>query len=431
MHSDQPDKETIRPAPRHVVVTGASGYIGRRLCDLLLASNVAVTALGRHRPALANPNLRYVPWSLGETPDASAFAASGSFPEPDAVIHLAHVWDGSAPIVEDINVTGSLALLRASRQAGVPRFVFGSSIAARPGALNRYGRIKAAIEAELDPRSEIATRIGLVYGGALRGQWATLERLVRLPVLPMLDPWTRVQPVHVDDLCEGLMRAAAPSSGALAVTVLAAKEPVSFGHFLRALARVRHGHRLFLLPVPSWLALVVIDITSRIPGLPRIDRERVLGLAGIRTVDSGDSLAVLGLTLRPLEDGLVPQSFEIRRKLLSEARLLLTYVAGGAPSPGSLRRYVRSVEAAGSGSPQLLRFGPLTTRFPALLRAVEAVGKGGLLARRLDIALRVLENHLAAPPVGLMRALGGLAVTGLIEGILLPVRILSGLVRRS
>jgi NADH dehydrogenase len=259
-----------------ILVTGAHGYIGARLTEKLREAGHDVVTLCN--------------WRLGE---AVTFN-----PAPHAIIHLAHDWKN-----DDANLRGTALLLSASRSAGVKRLVLASSVAARPDALNRYGRVKAAIEATLTGPGEVAARIGMVYGGEPRAQWGMLTRLAKLPILPMLYPGAQVQPIHLDDLVEGLMRLATRERLEGRSYTLAGA-PVAFGEFLRRLGRIRFGRAPLLIPIPSGLALALVDLAARVPGLPKVDRERILGLAGIRTQDSAGALAELSLRLRPLEEGL-------------------------------------------------------------------------------------------------------------------------------
>lgn len=189
---------------QRLVVTGASGYIGARLVERALRRGCEVVALGSRPPGT---NITAIPWRLGEAPPLTAFAGA------TAVIHLAHDWAsdrraGTGP--GNANPAGAEALARAARESGVARFVFASTTSARPEALNAYGKIKFATEERLRalPRSERHTfcaRIGLVYGGPERAQYGLMSRLAGLPILPMIGLDREVQPIHVDEVCDGLL----------------------------------------------------------------------------------------------------------------------------------------------------------------------------------------------------------------------------------
>jgi nucleoside-diphosphate-sugar epimerase len=111
-------------APRTIAVTGASGYIGRPLLRQLLARpGVRVKALSR-RPAESAPALAGVHHVVqGDLRDPRAALA---LLEPGCdVVHLAHLWSGSA---ED-NLDAARRLFAACNEKQVRRVVHLSSVA--------------------------------------------------------------------------------------------------------------------------------------------------------------------------------------------------------------------------------------------------------------------------------------------------------------
>ncbi len=294
------------PTHRHVLITGGNGYIGMQLVALALDKGYFVTILGRSPEGLEASALRSFPWRLGDTVPFEAFISGDGHPPVDAVIHLAHQWNADRPEADDENVVGTERLLHAVRAAGIGRFVFASSVSARADALNRYGRVKARITEMLSRPGEAAARIGLVYGGPPAGMWGTLCRLVTIaPVIPMVDAHKGTQPIHLNDLCVGLIRMASVPSLSRKVYGLAAPVPIAFGAFLKILARERYGRALFVVPVPGRFALLLADLSASIPFGPAVDRERVLGLMGLPTIETAADLEDLGISLRPLVTGLI------------------------------------------------------------------------------------------------------------------------------
>jgi NADH dehydrogenase len=408
--------------PQRLVVTGASGYIGARLVERARRRGCEVVVLGS-RPAASH--LATIPWRLGETPRLTAFVGAS------AVIHLAHDWasdrlNGTGP--GNANLTGAEVLARAAREAGVPRFVFASTTSARPEALNAYGRIKHATEERLKalPRSEgrvFCARIGLVYGGPERAQYALMSKLVMLPLLPMIGLDREVQPIHVDEACDGLLALALDPPPGRQTVVIAGPAPVTFGAWLRTLRRARHGRGLLLVPVPVEWALKACDWSKSISFVPTVERERVLGLAGAAPMASAADLAALGLSLRDPARVLM-ETRPARRRLIAESAAMLRYVAG-APvrSPGAIIRLAHVIRH----DPAFRRALPwFAVRWPTLLRLVEPVRPSTHhgLSRRLHLAAMVAET-LPAPQ---KRAPGVLAVALqlALEGIALPFRLLLG-----
>ena len=427
----------IPNVPGHVVLTGATGYIGARVLDRLLELGCHVTSLGRRAgPETELEHVRHVPWSFESPVPAEAFAPANGWPAAGAIIHLAHDWNTDGRLEDDVNLLAIRKLLEASRRRGVIRFVFGSSVAARAGAQNRYGRIKAAAEAELSGPDEIAARIGMVYGGEMSGQWGMMNKLIRLPVLPMLDPWRRVQPIHIADLAEALVRISAAPQPRRNIYGLADPAPLPFGRFLRHLARLGHGRRVLILPVPSRLALWLVGILNRVPVVPKIDRERILGLAGLPVIETADDLTSLGVQLRPLGTGLAESDRRLkirhRKALLREGHVHLSYVAAAAPRGGLLRDYARAIERNGYGDGAPILYGGMIVRFPGLMRYIEPPLGTGPVRQRLRLAFHMseLSGALASDlfdyqGAGRARAWLMLSASVLVEGLCLAPRLLA------
>lgn len=421
--------------PRHILVTGGNGYIGHRVVSLSLQQGCKVTLLGRSQPAdFKNAKVQWFPWDLMSDVNPDAFSPSGPFGPVDAVIHAAHKWDSKFDELIDENVIGTQALLEASRRANVNRFIFCSSVAARAEALNCYGRVKAQIASRLTNTGEIAARIGLVYGGPETGQWGVLCKLVQAtPVLPMIAAGTGVQPIHLDEVCQGILALAGKEKINSNSYGLASPQVISFRDFLKTLARERFGKSIWILPVPATVVLWGFSLLNAIPFLPNANKERVLGLAGLPTIETKADMEELGVMVRPLADALCEEA--PRRRLLLEGFILLRYLTGGKPGIAMLRRYVHGLHRFGSGRPLRLPF-PIKY-FPSVLSVLQPLsddGKGGSeLSRRLQMSLLIADavkhdGQSAYDYVGDGKVLSLLRLTYALgcEVILFPFRILFG-----
>jgi uncharacterized protein YbjT (DUF2867 family) len=129
-----------RPLPT-LAITGGTGFVGSTLVRHAVMRGHNVRALTR-RPQGTNPKIKWIDGAL-DRPDALAALLDGA----DAVIHVAGATnapdrDGFAAA----NVEGTLGMVEAAKVAGVKRFVFVSSLAAREPDLSNYGWSKARAE---------------------------------------------------------------------------------------------------------------------------------------------------------------------------------------------------------------------------------------------------------------------------------------------
>jgi uncharacterized protein YbjT (DUF2867 family) len=125
-----------------LAITGGTGFVGATLIDTALAKGWHVRALTR----LPRNQRDGVTWVVGalDQPASLIALAQGS----DAVIHVAGVVNAPDRAgFEAGNVAGTLAMVEATKSAGVARFIHVSSLSAREPQLSNYGWSKARGEA--------------------------------------------------------------------------------------------------------------------------------------------------------------------------------------------------------------------------------------------------------------------------------------------
>ena len=266
-----------------VLVTGATGRIGRRLVSVLSEASVPVRLLTRERQ--------------GDWPGGME-AVSGDLTRPDTllqacrgvrlILHLAsHAPAPGEPRPEEgplhrrVTVEGTRNLLLAARQAKVPRLVFASSTRVLDGSTSGYALAKREAEQLLEASrpwlQAVILRLPPVYGFAREGFVAQLvqqARAGRLPPLP--DFGERRALVHVDDVVQALLLAATRPLSATHWTVTDLEE-YSMQRICRAIYRALG--KTTPRPWPRALfgaAALAGEVAQRITGRPMpIDRKKL------------------------------------------------------------------------------------------------------------------------------------------------------------
>jgi len=284
-----------------VLVTGASGFVGSIICQVLIERGIAVRrALGLSGGALAHRDDRVIR-EPGEVANWS-MAMKGV----DSVVHLAartHVMRDTAadPLAEyrRINVSGTQALAEAAQAAGVRRFIFLSSIKVNGGGttLRPYSETDAPCpedaygvskrEAELALRAAAADmetvilRPPLLYGPGVKGNFLRLMRAIERGMpLPLGSIHNHRSLLYVGNLVDAIMLSLDHPAAAGQTYLVADNEGISTPELIRAIAAAMHRPaRLLPLPLPLLrFAGAITDksaAVSRLLGSLQIDSNKI------------------------------------------------------------------------------------------------------------------------------------------------------------
>ena len=196
-----------------ILLTGATGTVGRQLLPLLLESGSDVRVLVRE-PRRLGPFRVDVQIALGDLADP--FSMRHAMRGIDTVIHLAAtIRDQPAGSIEELNGLATSRLLRSAERAGVERFAFFSAIGATAFQRTRFFRSKALAEHAVleSPLESIVFAPSIIY--APGDPWITLlERFAALPVVPVSGSGeARYQPIWAEDVARCVAAALDGSDG--------------------------------------------------------------------------------------------------------------------------------------------------------------------------------------------------------------------------
>ena len=310
-----------------VVVTGASGFIGRKLCAAL-RSDARVRAVVRGE-GVAGPWDETIRADLARD-DLPRDALAGA----DVVFHFA----GKAHAVSErradddeyrrINVDGTRRVLEAASRAGVARVVFASSVKAMgegdgtQGSLTPYGQSKLDGEALARDggfvSEPVVLRLSLVYGPDAGGNLGAMLRAVasgRFPPPPRVV--NRRAMVHVDDVVRAAIAASTRAYQATGPLVIGDGVPYStFGIYAAMRRALGRSVPDVTLPAPAWRALAKAgDCAGRVLGRRApFDSEAYRKLFGSAWYEPSDVKTLLGLAdLKTLDDALPAMVAQLRR----------------------------------------------------------------------------------------------------------------------
>jgi nucleoside-diphosphate-sugar epimerase len=281
----------MTPPVSVAAVSGASGYLGSRICTTLESEGIQVVRLVRNPDPTNRMERRF---ELGGPIDADTLSSV------ETLVHAAY--DLSVTRRTDIwriNVEGTRRLLEAAHEAGVRRIIVVSSMSAFEGTGQLYGRSKLEIEEITAGFGGCSIRPGLVYGDRPGGMAGALRKITKLPIIPLPAGEARQYPIHEDDLMKVIAALSALDELPSGPIGVAPKSPVTFRDLLCYFA-VQEGRRCRFIPVP-WRLLYWALRTAEIARVPVPFRaDSLLGLARSAPVVPGQAeLARLGVSIRP------------------------------------------------------------------------------------------------------------------------------------
>jgi uncharacterized protein YbjT (DUF2867 family) len=243
-----------------VLLTGATGFVGRHLLPGLLREGHEVYAASRRPPHTSDtPGLSWVQLDLDQ-PSTLAPVLRGM----DVVVYLVHAMGQGGDFAAREQRTAA-GLAEAAGRAGVAHIVYLGGVVPRTRASKHLASRQAtgvALRRGPVPLTELRAGIILGEGSA---SWHILRDLaVRLPV--MIHPrWLAYasQPIGNDDVVHALLGAVARGPSAAGTYDLPGPEPIAGGALLARVAR-GVGMRPFVVAVPLlsprlsgyWLRLV-------------------------------------------------------------------------------------------------------------------------------------------------------------------------------
>lgn len=302
----------------HVLITGATGFVGRSLVAELVKQRFSVSAICR------NTNVNF-PNSVNavKMPDFNDIKNWQAVLKPaDVVVHAAgraHITDKNAASslaeFRRVNTVLTLQIARHAAEAGVKRFIFISSIKVNgemtdlnkpfksddqfipddPYGLSKYeaeqGLLKLVRETDMEV---VIIRPPLVYGPGVKANFASMMKWVNKGIpLPFGAVHNKRSLLALENLVSFIIHCIDHPKAANEIFLISDGEDVSTTQLLRKVAKAM-GLKIKLVPVPvSWMRFTAKllgkqAMADRLFGSLQVDSSKARKLLGWQPVISMD-----------------------------------------------------------------------------------------------------------------------------------------------
>jgi uncharacterized protein YbjT (DUF2867 family) len=290
-----------------VLVTGATGFIGRRLVPELVERGMTVRAMTRRPEAYDGPG----------DPLGGDVHDRASLTEPlagaDVAIYLVHSLDD--PDFERKDAEAARTFGRAAAEAGVQQIVYMGGLGADDDDLSAHLRSRREVEGLLGEAGVPVTvlRAAIVVGaGGI--SWELTRQLVKnLPAM-VVPKWvgTMTQPIALDDVVRYLAGVIGQERALGRVFEIGGPEQMSYLEMLQVAAEISSGKRVPIVKVPVltprlssyWLALVTdVDVTTGRNLIDSMGTEVIVTDRSIQEIVPGEPMSYAESVRRALDEG--------------------------------------------------------------------------------------------------------------------------------
>ncbi len=290
-----------------IFLTGATGFVGSHLARHLSEAQMPIRALVRDAQKKARLRLAQLETASG---DVLRFESLQQLMQGcDTVVHLVGIIRETKQSFQQAHVAATRNVLEAAKKNGVRRFIHMSALGARADSPAQYHRTKWQAE-ELVRASGLDWTIfepSLIYGP--RSEFMdSMLKLLRGPMTPIIAPGMntgRLQPIHIDDLCQCIVKAAQDQSGWSFSQTYKCGGPnvVTTEDVIDMLGRItkKKPRKLF---VPFPLARTMMGVGAKAGVAVPATGEQLLMLQEDNMCDISVMQRAFGITPRGFEEGL-------------------------------------------------------------------------------------------------------------------------------
>ena len=256
-----------------VFVTGATGFVGTRVCEDLMRVGYEVRALCRAGSEFKWSKTLRKKVNLVEGDVLNEKDLRRGMKGCGAVIHLVGIireFRKKGATFERMHVDATRAVLAAAQAEGVKRYLHMSALGTRPNAVSRYHTTKWAAE-ELVRASGLDWTIfrpSLIIGPG-KGFAEEMARLIQMGWIPVIGPGDyRMPPVALNDVSRGFVLGVETPEAVGQIYDMGGPDVMTFTQVLDVLGVSHSYERLHKIHVPVKLALALAKRLDQLPFFP-------------------------------------------------------------------------------------------------------------------------------------------------------------------
>ena len=262
-----------------ILVTGATGFVGRQLVKRLRQEGLAVRAIVRN-PAkateLTDLGVEAAAGDISDQPSLDA-AAKGC----ERVIHLVGIiQEGRGFTFRSVHVEGTARVLEAAKKAGMKQFFFQSALGTRENAKSEYHKTKWEAEqlVKASGLSYTILRPSLIYGSGDLFTIRLADMIKRSPFLPVIGPGrSKIQPIFIDDVVTCMVKAVKDDKFLNKIFEIGGPEQLTYEEVTRSIAEAL-GVRRPTVHMPLLFMKTLAAIGEKVLPTPPVTTDQLIML---------------------------------------------------------------------------------------------------------------------------------------------------------
>jgi len=306
-----------------ILVTGATGFIGKHLVKKLVSKGHRIRCLVRKTSRKGDINyLKKLKVELFNGDLINKKSLKGICGGIDIVYHLTGVLGGfnvSETLISDINITGTMNILEESKKSNIKKFIFCSSAGVlgpivSGNELSHYNPSnfyeKTKVEAE---KLVLKTKLGyviirpeFVYGPMDNHVLPLFKAIKNKRFFIIGDGNSLLHPTYIDDLTQAFIKCLDPKIKNK-VYIIAGEKAIRVKELYKLIAKklnVETNKLLIPLPITTILAFILENLSKIFKFNPIITKSKIKFFTENRTFDTSKARKEIGYKPIKLEKGI-------------------------------------------------------------------------------------------------------------------------------